>query len=175
MVPPHGITPQCYSSVSLVGCAEPIRKSGAGAAQRSRVVLTAERLLEPRRYAKTRSAPDAPFTTFETVLPAGPHSALTANVAERKHFELCGETLEMPTTITGQNGSVIEHDTRITIQGCAAVKAAKAKRLTNAQKLAKALAACRKRNKHARRKRVACVRHARKEYGQSKKTKKKRK
>ena len=32
-------------------------------------------------YSKFDSAPDAPFTTFETVLPAGPHSALTANVA----------------------------------------------------------------------------------------------
>ena len=29
-------------------------------------------------YSRFESAPDAPFTTFETVLPAGPHSALTA-------------------------------------------------------------------------------------------------
>jgi hypothetical protein len=115
-------------------------------------------------YSKFESAPDAPFTTFETVLPAGPHSALTANVAERKHFELCGETLQMPTTITGQNGTVIERDTKITIQGCAAVKAAKAKKLTNAQELAKALAACRKRYTHANNKRVACERLARHHY-----------
>ena len=31
-------------------------------------------------YSKFETAPDAPFSTFETVLPAGPHSALTAYV-----------------------------------------------------------------------------------------------
>ena len=34
-------------------------------------------------YSKFESAPDAPFTTFETVLPTGPHSALTTNLPER--------------------------------------------------------------------------------------------
>ena len=122
-------------------------------------------------YSKFESAPDAPFTSFETVLPAGPHSALTANVAERKHFELCGETLEMPTTITGQNGAVIERSTRITIEGCGAVKAAKTRRLTNAQKLGKALAACRKRYEHAKAKRLRCEKLARKRYPPAKKAK----
>ncbi len=122
-------------------------------------------------YSKFESAPDAPFTSFETVLPAGPHSALTANVAERKHFELCGETLEMPTTITGQNGAVIERSTRITIDGCGAVKAAKTRRLTNAQKLGKALAACRKRYEHAKAERLRCERLARKRYPPAKKAK----
>ena len=115
-------------------------------------------------YSKFESAPDAPFTTFETALPAGPHSALTANVAERKHFDLCGETLEMPTTITGQNGAVIERDTKIAVQGCGAVKASRAKKLTNAQRRAKALAACRKRYKHAKHQRAACERLARLHY-----------
>jgi uncharacterized repeat protein (TIGR01451 family) len=118
-------------------------------------------------YSKFESAPDAPFTTFETVLPAGPHSALTANVAESKHFDLCGETLQMPTTITAQNGDVIEQHTRIAVQGCAAVKGVKAKKLTSAQKLARALAACRKRYKHAKTRRVACARRARNQYGGS--------
>ena len=115
-------------------------------------------------YSKFESAPDAPFTIFETVLPAGPHSALTANVAEHKHFELCGETLQMPTTITAQNGTIIEHNTKIAIDGCAAVKATKAKRLTNAQKLTKALAACRKHYKHAKTKRLRCEKLARRRY-----------
>lgn len=110
------------------------------------------------------STPDAPFTTFETVLPAGPHGVLTPNVAENKHFDLCGETLAMPTTITAQNGAVIERSTRITSQGCGAVKAAKTKKLTNAQKLGKALAACRKHYKHARTKRAECERLARQHY-----------
>ena len=40
-------------------------------------------------YSRFESAPDAPFTVFETVLPAGPHSALTANVPEREEYSLC--------------------------------------------------------------------------------------
>jgi hypothetical protein len=115
-------------------------------------------------YSKFESAPDAPFTIFETVLPTGPHSALTANVAESKHFQLCGETLQMPTTITAQNGATIEHDTKIAVQGCAAVKAVKAKHLTNAQKFARALAVCRKRYRHANNKRARCERLARRRY-----------
>jgi hypothetical protein len=78
-------------------------------------------------YSKFESTPDAPFTTFETVLPAGPHGVLTPNVAESKHFDLCGETLTGPTTIVGQDGATIKQNTKIAIQDCAAVKAAKAK------------------------------------------------
>ncbi|HTZ65536.1 MAG TPA: hypothetical protein VMB51_15640 [Solirubrobacteraceae bacterium] len=115
-------------------------------------------------YSKFESTPDAPFTVFETVLPAGPHGVLTPNVAESKHFDLCGETLEMPTTIVAQNGAVIERDTRIAIEGCAAVKSARAKKLTNAQKLAKALAVCRRRYRHAESRRVRCERQARQRY-----------
>ena len=115
-------------------------------------------------YSKFDSAPDAPFTTFETVLPAGPHSALTANVPAKDDYSLCGQELQMPTTITAQNGKVIEQDTKISVQGCAAVKATRAKRLTNAQKLAKALAACRKRHRHSRAKRANCERSARRHY-----------
>ena len=40
-------------------------------------------------YSKFESAPDAPFTVFETVLPAGPHSALTTNLPEKDKFNLC--------------------------------------------------------------------------------------
>ncbi len=38
---------------------------------------------------KFESASDAPFTVFETVLPAGPHSALTTNLPEKEKFSLC--------------------------------------------------------------------------------------
>jgi hypothetical protein len=41
--------------------------------------------------ATFENVPDAPFTNFETIFPTGPHSALTANVAESKHYDLCGE------------------------------------------------------------------------------------
>ena len=53
-------------------------------------------------YSKFESAPDAPFTTFETVLPAGPHSALTANLPKKAHFNLCSSKLSMPTEIVAR-------------------------------------------------------------------------
>ena len=123
-------------------------------------------------YSRFDSAPDAPFTVFETVLPAGPHGVLTPNVPEREQYSLCGATLKMPTVITGQNGAVITQTTNIAVTGCAGVKDSKTVKLTRAQLLAKALAACHKRYKHSKAKRRACVRHARKQYGQSKKKKK---
>jgi hypothetical protein len=126
-------------------------------------------------YSRFESAPDAPFTSFETVLPAGPHSALTANVAERKHFDLCGEVLAMPTTIFGQNGTVIEHSTKIAVDGCGAVKGTKTKKLTSAQTLAKALAVCRRRYGHAKSKRLACEKQAHKQYAKTRSRKNRKK
>jgi hypothetical protein len=58
------------------------------------------------------SIPDAPVNQFVLTLPEGPHSALAAN------GNLCKEKPRMPTTITGQNGAVIEQDTKITVLGC---------------------------------------------------------
>ncbi len=118
------------------------------------------------------SVPDAPVSVFETTLPEGPHSALTSNVAESKHFSLCGAKLTMPTTITGQNGVVIEQNTKIPVAGCSAVLPFKA---TRAQQLAKALKACRKQFKHSKKKRAACEAKARKKYGAKHKSKKKAK
>jgi hypothetical protein len=106
------------------------------------------------------AVPDAPVTTFETTLPEGPHSALTSNVPQSKHFSLCGQKLVMPTTITGQNGVVIQQQTKIPVLGCAASKSP-----TRSQLLAKSLKKCRKQFKHAKQKRVACERKARKKYG----------
>jgi hypothetical protein len=96
--------------------------------------------------------PDAPFTEFETVLPEGPHSALGAN------GNLCAKPLIMPTVITSQSGIVMNQQTRIKVSGCPKKRA-----LTRAQKLAKALKACRK--QHNKAKRVGCERQARKKYG----------
>ncbi len=115
-------------------------------------------------YSKFESAPDAPFTSFETVLPAGPHSVLTAAVAEAKDFDLCGEKLSMPTTIAGQNGAMIEQDTHIAISGCAAVKGAKARELSLAQRFKRALARCRTTHRHSRARRAGCERSVRARY-----------
>jgi hypothetical protein len=73
-------------------------------------------------YSRFETLPDAPVETFETVLPAGPHSALTANVPESAHFSLCNTTLLMPTEITGQNGAVVKQTTHIALGGCAGSK-----------------------------------------------------
>ncbi|HYM53737.1 MAG TPA: hypothetical protein VES97_00130, partial [Solirubrobacteraceae bacterium] len=108
-------------------------------------------------YSRFDSAPDAPFTTFETVLPAGPHSALGANLPAQAKYNLCATKLAMPTTITGQNGAVIEQTTKIAVTGCAEPP------------LAKALKACRKLKTKS--KRVACEAAARKKYGAKKSSK----
>jgi hypothetical protein len=120
-------------------------------------------------YSRFESTPDAPFTTFITELPTGPHSALTAYVPESKHYSLCGANLVMPTVITAQNGAVKEQTTPIVATGCKGVAAYK---VTRAQKLAKALKACRKLKKKS--KRVLCEAKAHKQYGPLKKASKKK-
>ena len=89
-------------------------------------------------YSKFETAPDAPFTTFETVLPAGPHSALTPNVPEDEDFNLCKtSSVVMPTEITGQNGAFIKAGNHsVAVLGCKGVEGFK---VTKAQLLAKAL------------------------------------
>jgi hypothetical protein len=115
-------------------------------------------------YSRFESTPDAPFSTFETELPTGPHSALTANVPESEHYSLCAAKLVIPTEITAQNGAVIKQQTKVGLTGC--VKGVHKVKLTRAQKLKKALKACRK--KHNKAKRAACVKQARKKYGPKK-------
>ena len=115
-------------------------------------------------YSKFETAPDAPFTSFETTLPAGPHSALGVYVPEKDNYNVCTVPLSMPTRIVSQTGKVIEHETTITPTGCTGVLHNKTVKLTTAQKLAKALKACRKKYKHNRKKRQACERRAHKKY-----------
>jgi hypothetical protein len=121
-------------------------------------------------YSKFESAPDAPFTSFQTELPAGPHSALTPNVPEKEQFSLCKTTLTMPTTITAQNGAVIQQNTNIALTGCGEVKSSKAKKLAKTQLLAKALKICRKKHGHKKKRRLACEKQARERYRPNKQT-----
>jgi hypothetical protein len=118
-------------------------------------------------YSKFETVPDAPISSFETVLPQGPHSVLGANLPENAKYNLCGRSLTMPTTITGQNGAVIDQSTKVAIAGCPKVKS-----LTRAQKLAAALKAC---HKKAKDKRAACKRAARKRYAKKAKAMNKKK
>jgi uncharacterized repeat protein (TIGR01451 family) len=69
-------------------------------------------------YSRFETAPDAPFTTFETTLPAGPHSALTPSVPERENYNLCHTTITMPTEITAQNNAEITQNTPVDTTGC---------------------------------------------------------
>jgi hypothetical protein len=107
-------------------------------------------------YNHFETVPDAPVSSFDLTLPAGPHGVLTTDVPGRN---LCATTrtvtvtkrvtrrvhghtrrvtvkakkavaapLLMPTTMTAQNGAVIHQTTKIAVTGCAKVKAkAKAK------------------------------------------------
>ena len=68
----------------------------------------------------------------------------------------------MPTEITSQSGTTLQLTTVISKTGCGGVKDYK---VTRAQKLAKALAACRKRYKHKKKLRQTCERKARRAYG----------
>jgi hypothetical protein len=58
------------------------------------------------------STPDVPVTGVTVNLPIGSHSALAANA------NLCANPLIMPTTITGQNGTVVKQNTRISVGSC---------------------------------------------------------
>ncbi|HTZ88063.1 MAG TPA: NHL repeat-containing protein [Solirubrobacteraceae bacterium] len=98
-------------------------------------------------FSRFETVPDAPITSFETVLPEGPHSILTASenlcaltkkvsssrrVAKRvnghiKHVTIkvqrtVAQPLVMPTKITGQNGAQLTQSTKIAITGCAVVR-----------------------------------------------------
>jgi hypothetical protein len=109
------------------------------------------------------AVPDAPVTTFEVTLPAGPHSAFTGygdlcnatktvtkrvTVTTRVHKKLVhvkktvkqtvSEKLTVPTTLTGQNGDRIEQTTPLVVSQCQAVKSfKKAKKPSKSKKKSK--------------------------------------
>lgn len=58
------------------------------------------------------AVPDQPVESFELTLPEGSYSALAANK------NLCRATLQMPTTMIGQNGVSFEQKTTIGVSGC---------------------------------------------------------
>ena len=61
----------------------------------------------------------------------------------------------MPTEIVAQNGAVLKQTTKIALQGCKTVKDVGTKKLSRAQLLKRALAACRKQHKHSRARRAS--------------------
>jgi hypothetical protein len=105
-----------------------------------------------------KQVPDVPIASFELTLPEGPYSALAANLPPSAHGSLCGQKLAMPTEFVAQNGLTLREQTAIAVTGCTKHRAAN-RSLTRAQKLRRALHACR----HAR-PRAACERRARHRY-----------
>ncbi len=73
-----------------------------------------------------KAAPDVPLSSFELKLPTGKYSILGANVPASAKYSLCGQSLSMPTAITGQNGTPIKQNTKIGVTGCPKTKKAKA-------------------------------------------------
>ena len=113
-------------------------------------------------YSKFETAPDAPFTTFETILPAGPKSVLAIynSANSEEPYSACGTKLEMPTTIISQSNKLIETETEISTTGCSGVRGSKTKKLSLRQRYVKALKTCRGRYKHNKPKRARCERKA---------------
>jgi hypothetical protein len=94
-------------------------------------------------FSRFETVPDAPISNFETVLPEGPHSALSANtnlcsatrtvtVHKRVPVRRNGHTVHVrrtvkeqvsapltaPTTLGGQNGAQLTQATKIAVTGC---------------------------------------------------------
>jgi hypothetical protein len=108
--------------------------------------------------------PDVPFESIEVSVPSGPFSEFAANLPASAKGSFCGQKLTMPTRFVAQNGLEINQGTNIAITGCA-----KARALTRAQKLAKAMKACKKDKKKG--KRASCEKQARRKYGPVKRRK----
>jgi hypothetical protein len=106
-------------------------------------------------YSRFETVPDAPVFSFDLTLPQGPHGVLTTDVPGRnlctntktvtvtKHVtrringhnrkvtvkakKAAAAALSMPTTITAQNGAVVNQNTNIAVTGCAKAKTVKHK------------------------------------------------
>jgi len=75
--------------------------------------------------SKFATVPDAPISSFRLTLPEGPHSGLAAVIPAKAKGNLCGTSLAMPFTITGQNGAQLNQNVKIVVTGCAKPKKAK--------------------------------------------------
>jgi uncharacterized repeat protein (TIGR01451 family) len=80
------------------------------------------------------TVPDAPISSFQLMLPEGPHSGLAAVVPAKAKGNMCGQKLTMPFTITGQNGAVLKQDVKIAVTGCGKAKAKRPSRRRKGKK-----------------------------------------
>ena len=63
-----------------------------------------------------QSVPDVPFETVEATLPEGPHSALTTNLPARDNYSLCGQSLTIPTSLSGQNDTSLSENVKVKVE-----------------------------------------------------------
>jgi hypothetical protein len=127
-------------------------------AQGVRIDLTGALFVDEKNITSTtfRTIPDVPIRRLDLVLPEGKSSVLAASAS------LCAKKpMNISTAITGQNGARVKPTVKVAVAGCKRPKA-----LTQAQKLAKAMKACRKK---AKGRRASCERQARGKYGTPKK------
>jgi hypothetical protein len=68
-------------------------------------------------YSTFETVPDAPVSSFEAVLPEGPHAIFGANLPAKAKGSFCGRTPMIATTLEGQNGGVLSQSTKIKVTG----------------------------------------------------------
>jgi hypothetical protein len=89
-------------------------------------------------YSRFETVPDAPISSFETVLPEGPYSVLAAYLPVKANGSLCSTKLAVPTAITAQSGVQIRESTPVKVTGCPKAKQVKKKKTKKATKTRKA-------------------------------------
>jgi hypothetical protein len=68
------------------------------------------------------AVPDAPFSTFETVLPSGLDSQFTSvKSSSQAVSSQCGENMVAPISMVGQNGAESSEQVKVKVSGCGPV------------------------------------------------------
>ncbi len=69
-------------------------------------------------YSTFETVPDAPVSSFEAVLPEGPHAVFGANLPGKAKGSFCGRAPTVATTMEGQNGAVLVQSVKATVTAC---------------------------------------------------------